>query len=420
MALTSAKTLRRATVGETSRYLPPASLECLYFVQVFYSIMAEALGISISLLGLAMLVVIGGACVMRMGRHSIGILRPISAILACGVSFVAVQILVHGESVMGGAVREFIPWMLGLVVVQWLALRRGFLHRFAIVALLIGLSTLPFLKSFSNDLSRVGLVRGITISNPNDLGAWFGFCCVYFAILGLEAQRVWLRLIAVTVAVGCLLVVGLTVSRSSLLATAVGIVLGGRRVLKHGFLPVVSAIVVAWGAYGLGLFERAAGMYGQRGLEETGRLLVWPLAIQRFLASPFAGVGAGHVQTYVPGDGLLAITPHNGFVFIALAAGVVPLLFFVIYWMQLIASTIWGRTGWHEDHPFHAPLLAYSFLIINSTNAAFMVPWAMATLATITTAGLLSEPRAAITGVIDRRRVPGRRNPPMFVGRTTG
>ena len=40
MALTSPKTLRRAIAGETSRYLPPASLECLYYAQVFYSIMA--------------------------------------------------------------------------------------------------------------------------------------------------------------------------------------------------------------------------------------------------------------------------------------------------------------------------------------------------------------------------------------------
>ena len=41
-------------------------------------------------------------------------------------------------------VREFVPWLLALVVVHALSRRDGFLVRFALVAAVIGLATLPF------------------------------------------------------------------------------------------------------------------------------------------------------------------------------------------------------------------------------------------------------------------------------------
>ena len=69
---------------------------------------------------------------------------------------------------------------------------------------LVGISTLPYMKSFANDPSRVGLDKTITIANPNDLGAWFGFCSVYFTIAGLETRRNWVRAISWSTAVGCL------------------------------------------------------------------------------------------------------------------------------------------------------------------------------------------------------------------------
>ena len=142
---TRSAAVRADGVDSHSRYLPPPSFEYWYYAQVYYSIMGVAIGISINLLGFAMLALLCGLCALRMGKHLTAILRPISAPLACGVSFVAVQTIFHGESSMAGS-KDFVTWMMGLVIVQCLALRRGFLHRFAIVALLIGLSTVPFLR----------------------------------------------------------------------------------------------------------------------------------------------------------------------------------------------------------------------------------------------------------------------------------
>ena len=378
----------------TSRYLPPPAVEYGYYVWVFYSIMGAALGISINLLGIGMLVLLATACVMRMGlRATTTILGPVALPLACAASFVGVQILVFGESVTGGGIPDFLAWMLGLVIVQSLALRRGFLHRFAIAAFLIGLSMLPYMTAFGNDRQRMGLVRGITVENPNDLGAWWGFCCVYFTILGLETRRNWVRILSWVSAMGCLFVVGLTVSRAPLFAAVVCILVAFRRVLKRGFLPFLSVAVVAWIVYGLGLFAGPAGLYAERGMEETGRFVIWPLAIERFLQSPLTGVGASHIAT-------LGITPHNGFIYIALASGALPLAFFVAYWARLFVDAFRVNVASHDEAPFQISLLLYAFLIAMNLNSVFMVPWIVASLCTVAGTGFL----------VNIRRVAGRQH----------
>jgi O-antigen ligase len=400
----------RAPAVANSKYAPSHWVECGYYVQVTYSILGSAIGLSLSFLGAAMLAVLGGFVAIRLGRQLLAILRSVAMPLACGLSFVGVQLLAHGESLSGNEyVREFVPWMVGLVVVQGLALRRGFLHRFAIVAILIAIATLPYLKSFANDSTRTALSSAITIGNPNDLGAWFGFCCVYLTILGLETRRNWIRGVAWTLATGALLVVGLTVSRAPLLALACSIAFAFRRVLKRGFLPFVAFAVFACFAYGFGWFDRAASQYAHRGMEESGRFLVWPLAIERLRQSPLTGVGVAHVETYVP-EQEEAVSPHNALIFIGLVSGIVPLFFFVAYWVQLFVTAFKTNASSGDEAPFQVPLLIYSFLIAMNLNSAFMVPWTMATLAAVTACGFVSKARQSVASVSDGRAASKRRN----------
>jgi O-antigen ligase len=373
-------------VDPPSRYLPPQWFEYLLYFQVFYSIMGTALGIAVNLVGAGMLAFLCALCLIRFGKHVTIILRPIAALLACGMSFLAVQLLVHHEE-LTGTVREFVPWLLGLVVYQSLALRRGFLHRFSVAAFLVGLATLSFMTTGQDGL-RVRLGSGVSISNSNDLAAWFGFCCVYFTIVGLETQRMSVRLVVWLAALGCLGVVGLTVSRGSLLAIAVSLVVASRRMLKRGMFPLLFLLLVAWIAYGIGLFERSAVLYAERGLEETGRFLVWPLAIDRFLQSPVWGVGVSHMETYVPASGA-SVAPHNSFILLALASGVVPLLFFIGFWLQLLVRALSVDARAHEDAPFRQSLLVYSFLACLDLNAPFMTPWMMATFVSATATSLV-------------------------------
>jgi hypothetical protein len=388
------------------------------YAQIFYATMGPAIGIEIGGLGIGLLALIGGLSVIRMSRYWPVILAPAALPLACGASLIAVQVVVFGDSIGGGYGRDFIPWMASVVIMQYLALRPGFLHRLSIVVFLIGLSCVPFMRSFVNDASRVGLSKGITIGNPNDFGAWFGFCCVYFTVLGLEVRRNWVRVVAWLVALFCLFIVGVTVSRAPLFAMACSLSFALRRVLKHGFFPILALIVLVWIVYALGYFDGPAAAYAQRGLEETGRLQVWPLAIRRFLEAPLTGVGLQHTKTFIPiAD--MAIEPHNGAIFIALSSGIVPLVFFVAYWVQLVATSMRVGVRSHPDAPFQSALLIYSFLISMNLNTAFMLPWMMGTFASITAADFLWKARQSVadqavgipTSRSERLQVRVRRSP---------
>ena len=393
------------SVNPRSKYLPTPTLEWWYYAQVFYAIMGTALGLSVGSLGAAGLALLAAVCLIRAGKYRTVIIQAAVLPLACGLSFVAVQTFVHSESILGSTGnRSFITWMFGLVIVHYLALRPGFLHRFAVVAAVIGLATLPYLVSVGGDASRARLDKTITINNPNDLGAWFGFVCVYFAILGLETRRNSIRALSWIVAGGCVLVIGLTVSRTPIFAAACGVAFAFRRVLKRGFVPFVAFIVVAWLAYAFGFFDSTATRFAQRGLVDSGRLSVWPLAIQRILESPLSGVGVQHVATYLPLAGVSTM-PHNSFIFLALSSGVIPLLFFAVYWAQLFATTLRGSATSNGERSFESSLLVYSFLIAMSLGAAFQFPWMVATLAAVRVSTLASRARPLARAPIVGSRV---------------
>jgi len=380
------------------KYTPPIAIEYLFYAQVLYSIMGAFLGLSIGMLGFGMLVLAAGVCLLSAGTYAPVILTPVLLPIATAVSYLLVQMFVHRQGLGGEYVRPFVPWIAGLIVTQFLALRRGFLHRAALVILVIGLLTLPFLRTFIGDESRLALAKGITIANPNDLGAWFGFCCVYLTLVGLETKRTWLRVLVWLAAAVCLGVIGLTVSRGPLLATAIAIAFACRRILKRGFLPLVSLLLAVWIAVGIGVFDQQAARFASRGTEESGRFAVWPPAIARIIAAPVFGVGSNRVETERADTGT-PITPHNAFIFIGLASGMLPLLLFVAYWFHcFVYMRRLGAAG-HEDAPFQSALLLYAFLITMNLNLPFMLPWVMIALAAVTGPGFLLQ--ASVQG---RRR----------------
>jgi hypothetical protein len=366
-------------------------MEGWYFAQVFYAILGPAFGISISGLGFLGLASLAGLCVIRNVGVALSVAQLVLLPLSCGASLVLVQTLAHGQSFLDDSNREFIVWMMGLFVAQSLALRRGFLHRLGFVVLAIGLLTLPYLQ-FRGTGTRTGLDNSITIANPNDLGAWFGFCLVYFTILGVQTRRLWLRIGSWTVALGCAAVVGLTVSRGSLLAAASALLFSMRRFLKRGFFPLILLVAVGWSGYAFGFFDKAISLYEERALVETGRLLVWPLALQRIADAPLTGFGTSHVGTYVPSVDMV-ITPHNGFLYIALVGGLVPLVLFCAYWIRLGVTAVRSDVRTHEDAPFHVGLLIYCVLSTSDSNGSFTMPYMVGALATITAAGFFATAR---------------------------
>jgi hypothetical protein len=358
---------------------PPALLEYAFYFSVFYSVLGDTIGISvIPMLGNGLLAIQVVGCFFHRQARTRALWAKAAFPLGCAFSYMLVQTLVHGESFLGGNVRPFLTWAMMIIITQSLSLRRGFLRRFVLATLLIGLASLPFLKmeSVGNTVARAAL-SGTDIGNPNDFGGWFGFCAVYFWISGMVTKNDFSRILSWLTAGGCLGILGLTVSRSALLAVGVAITVSLRHLLKRGFFPVLLLVISAWMVFELGLFEGAISSYTQRGMEETGRFTTWPLAIERILDSPLLGVGTSNVATMV-GD--RDRTPHNALIYIALSSGIVPFAFFMAYWWHAARGALRANSERTIDAPYLLPLLILAFLVIQGANSLFMRPWVIATL----------------------------------------
>ena len=319
----------------------------------------------------------------------------------------------HGTSPLGDYIRYFVTWILALIIIQSLFLRPAFSHRFSMVILLVGLSVVPFLSVRTEGFlaDRAGAAGGVAggFSNPNALGNWFGFCCVYWALFGLQTRRGLLRIAAWAVAVGCLYVVGLSVSRGALFAVAVSLVVAFRTVLKRGFVPLLLLVSLVWVLFVLGVFDTVAERYLARAEEDTGRLELWPIVVQRYLDSPLLGVGESQLATYIPGRA--AYMPHNSFLCFALASGSIPLLFFIWYWVRAFKRSFQSWAAW-DYGSLRVPLLIYTLLVSFAGDYVFMIPWGMLALSLpnvpIAVAAPVERPvRTAAVAPLQSRRYQG-------------
>lgn len=355
---------------------PPAYLEYLWYVSLVYAMLGQAWGIVIPSVGGLLLVVIAVACFQRMGTWAAHVYKPIVWALATGILLIAIQLLFHEEDQQ--ALSEgiaFVGWIATLIIAQSLSLRPGFLQRFALVALAIGIATLPFIKmSGGGDMMRAG-ASGTGIANPNSLGMWFGFCAVYFIFWGLECRKTDLRIFAWIAALVCLYVVMLTVSRAPLLAIALACVVGLRSALKRSFVPLLSLVLLTSLVYTSGVFDEKIDYYMTRGAEESGREKLWPKALERILNAPFIGYGLGDIQLpRSSGNGY--INPHNGLLHIALGGGILPVICFLMYLKRVgIGAVQLSRTAQAGEATLLPPLVTFAVFEIMVLDMVFMSPW---------------------------------------------
>jgi O-antigen ligase len=360
-----------------------------YFV-IFYTVLGPPLGL-ILMGGIGsgfLLIPVLALCFVALGPSVLAVLQAAWIPIACGSSYLFIQLAVHEESMYGIYIYPFGPWLFSLVIVHALAMHRpNFLHRFAWFTFFIGLAMLPFMSlQYGGEYERIGLDRsaGVAYGNPNALAGWFGFCVLYLTIKGYVETRPAYRLAAWAIAVGSLYIVTLTVSRGALLAIVVSLLVASRRLLKAGFFPLLLLAGFLIGLIEMGVFDQAIRAYTLRGGEETGRLKLWPLLIERFLDSPLIGWGASNAGT-VSSDGMFR-TPHNSFLLFAVASGVVPFVLFCGYCFQSGMVALRANAS-DQDFLFYLPLVVYTVLITSAGNLDFMTPWAVLSLAVPLAAG---------------------------------
>ena len=360
--------------------MPSRAVEYAYYLSLMFSALAPALGLDIPFVAGGMILIVSAICIRQVRSSAKVVYSPIGFLLACAISFLFIQIAVHGESIMGGTVRVFIIWILQLIIIRSLCLRQGFPLRFSLVMFVIGLIPLPYLTFQSTDVverARVGIETG-GLSHPGSLAEWFGFLTVYFALFGLETKRVVVRTTSWLAATGCLFIVGLTVTRGALFGTAIAVTVGFRGILRRGFVPVLTVIMILGLFFASGLFDRAISHYEKRGMEETGRELIWPAVIERIAAAPLIGVGALNVGTYALHEDRQS-PPHNSFLFFALSSGIIPSVFYVVFWIQAVWRSF-SHTERFKDVSFRIPFLLYTFVSVMIGDLGFMAAWALLAL----------------------------------------
>ncbi len=354
--------------------VPSYLIELTYLAVLAYGSLAPALGIAIPLVGAGILGGLGILCLMHFGASSIGVFRPIKFGLGCAVFLLLIQGILHEESVRDAWMRYAITWGLGLIIIQSLSLRKGFLHRFAFVAFFIGCASLPFLKVYvvTDTMIRVGGESGVALANPNYFGMWFGFCCIYFIVMGLEARNYLVRIASWSAGILSLYLMALSVSRGSLLGVVIATVIAFQKVFKRSFLPILGILTLLWMIYITGIFDDLIGFYISRGTEETGRSRLWAWGFSGFIESWWAGVGFSNAVFPNGGYG-----PHNSFIFIGLSSGVVPLIFYIVYLAQASRGAIRSRTQDNPDSPYILPLVSFAMLSLMVADGTFMSPWHM-------------------------------------------
>lgn len=360
---------------------PPAFLEYAWYLSLFYTMLGSAWGIVIPAVGGALWVLVAVGSFLSVSSQGLRVYKPVALALSTGILMIAIQLVFHQQSQRAFGEGIFIVgWLALLIIVQALSLRPGFLHRFALVALAIGVACVPYISMADAGGVTRASASGTGISNGNALGMWFGFCAVYFLFWGFQCQKPIFRIVSWTVAVGCLYILALTVSRGPVVAIALACVIGFRSSLKRSFVPLLSFILLISLIYISGIFETEIGYYLARGAEKSGRGTLFSRGLERVIDSPWVGVGLGEIAIGVLG-GKKFINPHNGLLHIALGGGIVPLICYLSFLARVIVGTLHIMQRVHiGEAALLPPLVAYALFEILMLDVVFMSPWTIVVL----------------------------------------
>lgn len=362
--------------------IPSSKVEYVYCLAMLYGFTKDFFG-GPGLLGSVLMLGIAAFCLVQLHACARTVYAPIALLIGCVITFLMVQVAIHDVSILNESLRPFIFWLIQLIIVQSLCLRPGFSLRYPLVLFFMAVPILPFIEfGPEREIARGFINRDVEYNflAGGALGEFFGFFTVYFAILGLQAKRSAYRIGAWLLAVGCLFVVAVTVSRSPLLGVALAITVGFRRLLKRGFIPALVLIILVGIVYETGVFEQAATNYQERAMEETGRGLLWPAAIERIFSSPLVTLfGVGEPNVYLDAMGpRRSVPPHNAFLHFALSSGVVPFAFFLAFWIQAAWRSVHAKG--QESDAFRIPFLLYTFVLVNFSDGIQWTPWALIAL----------------------------------------
>jgi O-antigen ligase len=350
------------------------ALEVIFFVYLVYSGVSVPLGIHIPYLAAGMLILMAIFSLIKSNwKNAFRI--PMILITAVVATFMIVQIIMYSTNINSSYMQNFMSWGVSAMVIFGLSGRRGFIKRLAVVMFLISLILRPFTVTSDEILTRVTLDAGTSLDSGNSLAAWQGFCALVFWMLSIKEKRWLIRILFWGAAFVSTVFLMQTISRGALLSLIVAVVLGLRSIPIKKWLGSV-VILTTLVFFLITAFPTLVINYEERLYLETGRGIIWPIAINTILAYPLLGIGIDTVTSHT----ILPISPHNGIFLIWLASGIVPALLFIWLWILSIYRAFKAKWLLKIDlDPL--PLILFTFMEMNQTNIAhYMSFWAIATV----------------------------------------
>lgn len=102
--------------------LLPRYAEYSYYGLLAYTMMNEAWGISIPLLGGGGMLLLAAYSVWRMKKHWDVVYEPMALLMGCAISFLIIQIAIHEQEALGDFTRLYANWIFAVIIVQSLCL----------------------------------------------------------------------------------------------------------------------------------------------------------------------------------------------------------------------------------------------------------------------------------------------------------
>ena len=110
--------------GRSSLKIPSYLIELAYFGILVYANLGPAYGLAIPLVGAGSLAGLAVLSILHFGTATLGAFRPIRVALGCGISVLLIQAILFQESFRDGQMRTFVTWILSLIVIHSLSLRK--------------------------------------------------------------------------------------------------------------------------------------------------------------------------------------------------------------------------------------------------------------------------------------------------------
>ena len=360
---------------------PSNILEFFFYLHIFYSIFGVRLGIDIPFFGAVWLGVLSMWSIF-LWRGRIVAREGIGLVFAVVFLYVLVQNLVFKIPISDPFVRPFINWVTTALVMAVLVTNNGFLKRLSVVMFIVSLLLLPsmvFMES-SSGLLRARLDAGSGIDNPNDFAAWIGFSCLIFWLWGSTQNNSGKKLTLVGMTAVGFVVMIQTVSRGALIALFMSIVTSLIRMqLRQKALLLAVLTMIFLIGFNIPLITQGWSYYSARGSEDTGRFLIWPIAVKTIVQQPFLGYGADNIELFSL-ERMRSYSPHNGIITLWLTSGFLPVIPFTIMWLRAIMRSRKRTVISYYRELDNFPIIIYAFLEMLISNYYFITIWSVAAI----------------------------------------